>query len=137
MACLKKLARYSGTFIDRSISTIKVVCCLFMAICCLLHFFFFICRTVLKENYHNFYFRVKEIRILFDFCLHCNHTQKVFLEEFSKIKTSSFCIAHVFTFRDFPAGIQGLAYKGTICDRKLNTGFTTFLNHKVKFSFQN
>lgn len=46
--------------------------------------------------------------------------------------TSAFCLAHIFTFRDFPAGIQGLAYKGQICKRSHNTGFTTFLNHKVK-----
>jgi len=89
---------------------------------------------VLLNEYNDFYFRVKEIRILFDFCTECNHTQRVFLEEFTKIDTSSFCLAHIFTFRDFPAGIQGLAYKGTVCSSSHNTGFTTFLNHQVKSS---
>ena len=44
---------------------------------------------------------------------------------------SSFCLAHVFTYRDFPQGVQGLAWKGTVCARKYNTGFTTLLNHQV------
>ena len=87
--------------------------------------------TVLMEKYNNIYFRIKEIRILYDFCTECNHTQQVFLEEFTKMDTSTFCLAHIFTFRDFPAGIQGLAYKGTVCSASHNTGFTTFLNHKV------
>jgi hypothetical protein len=55
------------------------------------------------------------------------------LEEFTKLDTSSFCLAHIFTFRDFPAGIQGLAYKETVCSTSHNTGFTTFLNHKVSW----
>ena len=91
---------------------------------------FFYSKVLLNE-YNDFYFRVKEIRILFDFCTECNHTQRVFLEEFTKIDTSRFCLAHIFTFRDFPAGIQGLAYKGTVCSSSHNTGFTTFLNHQV------
>ena len=95
-------------------------------------FFFFCFSTVLKESgYNNIYFRIKEIRILFDFCTECNQTQRIFLEEFTKMDTSAFCLAHIFTFRDFPAGIQGLAYKGQVCSRSHNTGFTTFLNHKV------
>ena len=93
---------------------------------------FFCFSTVLKESgYNNIYFRIKEIRILFDFCTECNQTQRIFLEEFTKMDTSAFCLAHIFTFRDFPAGIQGLAYKGQVCSRSHNTGFTTFLNHKV------
>ena len=90
--------------------------------------------TVLMEKYNNIYFRIKEIRILYDFCTECNHTQQVFLEEFTKMDTSDFCLAHIFTFRDFPAGIQGLAYKGTVCSASHNTGFTTFLNHQVQSS---
>ena len=45
---------------------------------------------------------------------------------------SDFCLAHVFTYRDFPAGIQGLAWRSTICHRTWNTGFTTLLNHGVR-----
>lgn len=44
---------------------------------------------------------------------------------------SNFCLAHIFTYRDFPAGIQGLAWRNTTCHRRYNTGFTTFLNHQV------
>ena len=35
------------------------------------------------------------------------NTLQVFLTEFSKMDFSDFCLAHVFTYRDFPAGIQG------------------------------
>ncbi len=73
---------------------------------------------------------------------------------------SRFCLAHVFTYRsftnscpgaccssvfmamlivlclcrDFPEGVQGLAWKDTICHAKWNTGFTTLLNHQVTAS---
>lgn len=90
--------------------------------------------TVLMDKYNDLYFRLAEIRILYDFCTECNHTQQVFLEEFTKMDTSRFCLAHIFTYRDFPAGIQGLAYKGTVCSSSHNTGFTTFLNHQVSVS---
>ena len=57
--------------------------------------------------------------------------QKFYLDEFDKIDTSDFCLAHLFTYRDFPAGVQGLAFKNTVCRKKYNTGFTTILNHEV------
>ena len=50
---------------------------------------------------------------------------------------SDFCLAHVFTYRDFPAGIQGLAWRATLCDKRSpswNTGFTTLLNHGVSLT---
>ena len=89
-------------------------------------------RTVFRgREFGNIYFRVKEVRILFDFCTECNQTQKVYLNEFSKMDFSDFCLAHVFTYRDFPLGVQGLAWKGTVCERRYNTGLTTLLNHQV------
>ena len=57
---------------------------------------------------------------------------QVFLQEFSKMDFSDYCLAHVFTYRDFPAGIQGLAWRSTLCNRIWNTGFTTLLNHGVR-----
>ena len=57
--------------------------------------------------------------------------QKYYLKEFEKFDTSDFCLAHVFTYRDFPKGIQGLAWKNTTCRENWNTGFTTVLNHQV------
>ena len=60
-----------------------------------------------------------------------SHIMQGFLKEFSKMNFSDFCLAHVFTYRDFPAGIQGLAYRGTLCEPPANTGFTTLLNHGV------
>ena len=69
--------------------------------------------------------------MLFDFCTECNQTQRIYLREFSKMDFSDFCLAHVFTYRDFPQGIQGLAWRSTFCRRVYNTGFTTLLNHQV------
>ena len=65
-------------------------------------------RTIFKEGsqFQDMYFRIKEIRVLFEFCLDCNQTQTVYLNEFTKMDTSHFCLAHVFTYRDFPAGVQ-------------------------------
>lgn len=88
--------------------------------------------TVLRDHFNSLYFRVKEIRILFDFCTECNQTQHGYLREFSKMDFSDFCLAHVFTYRDFPAGVQGLAWRGTVCHNSWNTGFTTLLNHGVQ-----
>ena len=90
-------------------------------------------RTIFYEGgpFQQIYFRIKEIRVLFDFCVECNETQRVYLNQFTKMDTSHFCLAHVFTYRDFPAGVQGLAWKGTMCRRRHNTGFSTFLNHQV------
>ena len=53
------------------------------------------------------------------------------MDEFEKIPTGDFCLAHLFTYRDIPGGIQGLGYKKTVCRKKWNKGFTTLLNHKV------
>jgi disintegrin and metalloproteinase domain-containing protein 17 len=90
-------------------------------------------RTILRDDtvLGQIYFHVKEVRVLFDFCTECNSTQRVYLSEFSQMDFSDFCLAHVFTYRDFPEGVQGLAWKATICSGKYNTGFTTLLNHQV------
>lgn len=34
-------------------------------------------KNIFTHEYSNIYFRVKEVRILFDFCTECNATQKV------------------------------------------------------------
>ena len=59
--------------------------------------------------------------------------QQYLLDEFEKIDTSDFCLAHLFTYRDIPQGIQGLGYKKTMCRARWNKGFTTLLNHKVSY----
>lgn len=94
-------------------------------------------RTLLTgSKFGRIYFRIKEIRIMFDFCTECNQTQEIFLSEFSQhVDTSPFCLAHLFTYRDFPRGVQGLAWKGTLCKDAFNTGFTTLLNNKVRECF--
>ena len=50
------------------------------------------------------------------------------LEEFSKIPSSDFCLAHLFTYRDFVEDVLGIAYRGSkdiiggICAKTKNTG---------------
>ena len=61
--------------------------------------------------------------------------QQYLLDEFEKIDTRDFCLAHLFTYRDIPGGIQGLGYKKTVCRKRWNKGFTTLLNHKVSNTF--
>lgn len=91
-------------------------------------------RSFFKDNFSEYYFRAKNIEVLYDFCEECNHTQKVFLNEFSKYDSSAYCLAVLFTHRDFPQGIQGLAWRNTVCDDRYNTAFITFLNHNVEAS---
>ena len=110
-------------------------------------------RSFFKDHFSEYYFRAKNIEVLYDFCEECNHTQKVFLNEFSKYDSSAYCLAVLFTHRDFPQGIQGLAWRNTVCDDRFvnghklqvsparplfnfryNTAFITFLNHNVEAS---
>ena len=59
------------------------------------------------------------------------------LEEFSKIPSSDFCLAHLFTYRDFVEDVLGIAYRGSndiiggICAKTKNTGLTSLLSHGV------
>ena len=86
-------------------------------------------RTVFIGEFSNIYFRLRNIEVLYDFCNHCNQTQKEFLSLFSKFNYHEYCIAILFTYRDFPAGLAGLAWRGTACSETHNTGFITFLNN--------
>jgi len=92
---------------------------------------------VFKNQYSQYYFYAKNVEIMQDFCDYCNETHDEFLKEFSKYDTSGYCLAVLFTHRDFPGGIQGLAYRNFACYNKYNTAFITFLNHEVTSSKQN
>ena len=65
------------------------------------------------------------------------------LEEFTKIPSSDYCLAHLFTYRDFTENIVGFAYTGSpkfhggICAKSHNTGLTSLLNHGVKSTIYN
>ena len=87
-------------------------------------------RSFFKDHFSEYYFRAKNIEVLYDFCEECNHTQKVFLNEFSKYDSSAYCLAVLFTHRDFPQGIQGLAWRNTVCDDRFVNG------HKCKSHLQ-
>lgn len=65
-------------------------------------------KTVFKNQYSQYYFYAKNVEIMQDFCDYCNETHDEFLKEFSKYDTSGYCLAVLFTHRDFPGGIQGL-----------------------------
>ena len=71
------------------------------------HFYSLLFRKILGDQLQ---FSVREIRIL-DFCNEekCSD-EKFFLDEFGRTiqKTSEpVCLAHIFTYRDFPGGTQG------------------------------
>ena len=75
-------------------------------------------------------FVLKEIWLFKYFCPDCLD-KSTFLTELTKYGTKDFCIVHLLTYRDFPDGLQGYAYTGTICEYTSNTGFTTALNFNV------
>lgn len=79
--------------------------------------------SILKYPPHdNIYFQVKELRILRNFLPGCEN-KAVVLNEFSKLGTAGFCLAHLLTFRDFGC-VVGLANIGGLCRRYGNTGWT-------------
>ena len=75
-------------------------------------------QNIFRANYPELYFHAKNIELWYNFCEECNRTQTVFLEEFSRYDTSGYCLAVLFTHRDFPHGIQGLAYTGKVCYKR-------------------
>ena len=92
----------------------------------------------MKRKYSGFYFRLKEVRILYNFCTHCNlkSANSVLAEIPKSTNTSGFCLTHLFTYLDIPGGIAGLAYHSkpnliALCYPDASIGFTTFLNHQV------
>lgn len=89
-------------------------------------------KDIFLGQFEGIYFRVKEIRLLFNFCPHCNQTARNFLDTFALMDFSDFCLAHLLTYRDFPDGLQGMAHRGALCSRNQNTGFTSLLNHGVR-----
>ena len=96
-------------------------------------------RDVLLGAYGDFYFRLEEVRILYNFCPFCDEIKpESFLEEFiSNTNTSGFCLAHLFTFKEFDKGVTGFAWNGNLTNGFChacahgNTGFTSFLSHSV------
>ena len=60
------------------------------------------------------------------------------MEEFiSNTNTSGFCLAHLFTFKEFDNGVTGFAWNGNLTNGFChacahgNTGFTSFLSRSV------
>ena len=81
-------------------------------------------------------FELAELRILPELCKDsdCSSDESTYLEEFSKMQTSEFCLAFLLTYQDFK-GPEGSAYTGSLCAKRKNgrsnTGFITALNFKV------
>ena len=98
----------------------------------------------MKRKYSGFYFRLKEVRILYNFCTHCNLkiANSVLANIAKSTNTSGFCLTHLFTYLDIPGGIAGLAIHSkpngiALCYPQTNTGFTTFLVHQVLIVYTN
>jgi len=78
---------------------------------------------------NNIYFRLKEIRRLKNWLPGCEN-KAVILNEFSKVGTGGFCLAHLLTFRDFGC-VVGLANIGGVCKKYGNTAWTKVESKKV------
>jgi len=78
---------------------------------------------------NNIYFRLKEIRRLKNWLPGCEN-KGVILNEFSKVGTTGFCLAHLLTDRDFGC-VVGLANIGGICKSYGNTAWTKVESDKV------
>jgi len=80
-------------------------------------------KDILKDAPNELiYFQIKKMILLKDFLPGCKN-QDVVLSEFSRLDTSSYCLAHLFTNRDFGC-VMGLGYVGKLCDAYRNTAFT-------------
>ncbi len=55
--------------------------------------------TLFRGEFARLRFRIREVRVLYEFCTECNSTQRIYLQEFSRMDFSQFCLAHVFTYR--------------------------------------
>eukprot|EP00088_Acartia_fossae_P009851 TRINITY_DN14841_c0_g1_i1.p1 TRINITY_DN14841_c0_g1~~TRINITY_DN14841_c0_g1_i1.p1 ORF type:complete len:401 (-),score=19.67 TRINITY_DN14841_c0_g1_i1:329-1531(-) len=72
---------------------------------------------------HNIYLRLQDVWLLENFLPGCTN-ESIVLHQFSRsFDTSSYCIAHLLTFRDFGC-VQGLATVRGLCRKADNTGFT-------------
>lgn len=82
------------------------------------------------------YFKVARIQVMFGSCdaikyENCTHQREKFLEIFDQYDFKEFCLAYMFTFRDFHNGTAGLASTPGLCRREKNSGFITFLNYNL------
>jgi len=85
--------------------------------------------TFFTHHYSHFYFRVKNIHIMSSFNYNKTTRHFGYLKQFTKYNSTGVCLSLIFTLRDFRDGIQGLAWRNTVCENNYNTGFITFLNH--------
>lgn len=85
--------------------------------------------TFFTHHYSPFYFRVKNIIIMSSFDYNKTSRHFGYLQQFTKYNSTGVCLSVIFTLRDFRDGIQGLAWRNTVCEHNYNTGFITFLNH--------
>ena len=81
-------------------------------------------NTVLKDPPNErIYFRIGKIVHIRNFAPNCNNPA-VILDEFTKaLDTSDYCLAHLFTTRDFKC-VYGLANVAKVCSPFANTGWT-------------
>jgi len=92
---------------------------------------------VFKEKFNDIYFRLARVQVVFGLCdvgygsANCTAQRGTFLKNFDEPRDffADFCLAYVFTYRDFHNGTAGLASVGTVCRKYQNSGFVTFENY--------
>lgn len=94
---------------------------------------------VFIDDYDDLYFRLARIQVVFGLCdvgygsENCTQQRGQFLENFDSPRDfTDFCLAYVFTYRDFHNGTAGLASVGTVCRGYRNSGFVTFENYQTE-----
>jgi len=91
---------------------------------------------VFVDDHDELYFRLGRVQVVFGLCdvgygsENCTQQRGTYLENFDDPRDfSDFCLAYVFTYRDFHNGTAGLASVGTVCQPQRNSGFVTFENY--------
>jgi len=99
---------------------------------------------IFTKPFDDLYFRLARVQVVFGLCdvgfeeeKNCTSQRGQFLNNFDSPRDfSDFCLAHVFTYRDFDNGTAGLASVGTVCRPIQNSGFVTSLNHGLERSLE-
>lgn len=87
------------------------------------------------------YFHLARVQVMFGSCDgfeidNCTEHREQYLKAFDSLHDfSDFCLAYMFTHRDFHNDTAGLANIGTVCRKRHNSGFITFLNNGLDADF--
>ncbi|XP_040566726.1 disintegrin and metalloproteinase domain-containing protein 10 [Lepeophtheirus salmonis] len=101
-------------------------------------------KQVLNESpYDDIEFRLQRLQVMFGSCdsfentvTNCTAQRDNFLKAFDRHDFKEFCLAYMFSHRDFSGGTAGYASVGTVCAHNSNSGFITSLNYGVDRSLE-